>query len=145
MILSPSGKICICPGAQLLFMCQASTVRNPQTDWLIHFEVTGLSNVTHSYVSGDPLGEVQIDSRNGYNFTFNLTYNNEDNNTSLLTSTLMFTNTNTTSPLHQATISCSNGERNEEAVLYICTGKVLYNMRMHLAKLYSLGLLNTSF
>ena len=124
MILSPSGKICISPGEQLLFMCQASA-RSPKTDWLIHFKAAGLSNVTHSYISGDHLGEIQIDSRNGYSFTFNLTYYYEDNNTSLLTSTLMFTIINTTSPLHQATIDCSIGQRNEEAVLYICTGKVL--------------------
>ena len=130
-ILSPSGKICIHPGNQFLFMCQVSARdHNPRTDWLIHFEEPSLSNVSQSYISDDPLGQVQTNSRNEYSFTFNLTFS--DNSTSdhdsvqVLISTLILTIiTNTTSPLHQVTISCSNGEQNEMATLHICSGKLL--------------------
>ena len=125
-ILSPSGKICIHPGDQLLFMCQVSAHdHNPQIDWLIYFEEPSLSNVSRIYLSKDPLGQVQGDIRSEYNFTFNLTFSDNSTSVQVLISTLIFTITNTTNPLHQAIISCSNGAQNEMAILYTCTGKEL--------------------
>ena len=129
MSFSPGGRVCICPGEQVLFTCQVSEhdIAPPQIHWLIHFEAPDLSDVHQSYViSADHLGDMQTDSRNGYNFTFNLTkFNYNDNNTSFLTSTLMITiarssNVNT---FNKATITC-NQEQNE-AVLQICTGNHL--------------------
>ena len=107
-------------------MCQVSARdHNPQTNWLIHFEEPSLSNVSKIYISKDPLGQVQGDIRNEYNFTFNLTFSDNSTSVQELISTLYFTITNTTSPLHQAIISCSNGEQNEKATLHICSGKLL--------------------
>ena len=120
--LSPSGKVCICPGEQLLFTCQVSGHNNKtKIDWLIQFEETGLSNVAQSYVSEDPVDDVTMDDRNGYTFAFNLMYYS----TSVLISTLKVTTTLiNVSTLHQATINC-NHETNEVVaqILHICTGK----------------------
>ena len=86
MSLSPSGRVCICPGEQLLFTCQVSdsghNYTQLQINWMIQFEAPdrGLSDMHQSFVSTDPLGDLQTDYRNGYNFTFNLT-NYDDNNT----------------------------------------------------------------
>ena len=127
-ILSPSGKIRIHPGDQLLFMCQVSAHdHNPHIDWLIYFEEPSLSNVSQIYISKDPLGQVQGDIRSECNFTFNLTFSNNSTSVQVLISTLIVTITNTTrlSPLHQAIISCSNGEQNEKATLHVCSGKLL--------------------
>lgn len=135
MNLSPSGRVCICPGEQthVLFTCQVSVHNNasmPGIDWLIQFEATDQPAVHQSYISGDPLGDIKTNSRNGYNFTFNLTYSGSS--TSLLpflTSTLIITITRSRfNTIHRATIDC-NQEQNEEAstVLQICIDNHLAN------------------
>ena len=117
MSLSPSGKVCICPGDQLLFTCRASSHNDtsPQIDWLIQFEAPDrdLSDIQQTYISEDHLGDVVTDNQEEYTFTFNLTY--KDNTTSLLMSTLVVTIASNISTSHQA----CNEEQNEETILYI--------------------------
>ena len=128
MVLSPRGGLCICPGEQLILTCQASDSSNNHTElrieWLIQFEQPDLSDVHQSYIPTENLGDTYYtDSRNEYNFTFNLTnLNDDDSSVHVLTSMLIIATTSLGSSnvnaFHMVTVDCNR----EKAVLQVCTG-----------------------
>ena len=75
--LYPVGEVNVCPGNTRVFTCQVSMGTNMinRIEWLIQFEALDLSDILQSYILADPLGDVHIDIRSGYTFTFNLTSN----------------------------------------------------------------------
>ena len=121
--LFPVGEVNICLRETRMFTCQVSTATtsHPTINWLIQFEAPGLSDIQQSYISDDPLGDVQVDYRRGYIFTFNLTSNNALNLVSTLIVTLNVNNMDhDQTSFSVATVICN--QANESATLRITTG-----------------------
>ena len=113
----------VCLGETLEFTCQVSGQPSPsRLVWMIQFE-DSLSepDVIQSYISSDPLGQIQRDRRSGYSFAFNLT----SSNTSVLVSTMMVTvDANSSLMISTATVTCGEGS-SEWAVLRIFDGNTI--------------------
>ena len=92
--------------------------------------------VIHSYISSDPLGQIQRDRRSGYSFAFNLT----SSNTSVLVSTMTVTvDANSSLMISTATVTCGEGS-SEWAVLRIFDGNTINDICLiqHLCQLNDL-------
>ena len=118
--LSPSGEIHVCLGESLTFTCWVPHQPSlPRIEWRVHFEESlSLSNVLQSYISSDPVGQIQRDHRSGYSFVFNLT----SSSTSFLVSTMMVTvDANSSMMISSASVNCGQ-QPSEWAVLHVFHG-----------------------
>ena len=130
LALSPSGEVCVCLGESLKFTCQVSGPS--RLEWMIQFEGSlSEPDVIQSYISSDPVGQIQRDHRSGYSFAFNLTFSN----TSVLVSTMMVTiDANSSLMISTATVTCGEGF-SEWAVLRIVDGNTIVCLIQHLCQL----------
>ena len=87
----------ICPQQPVEFTCTSTQ----WLQWRIMFEGSlTLSDVTKEYLPTDPVGHTRIEIRNGLNFAFNLTVSNQSQLVSVMTVTLISTNTITNMTVH---------------------------------------------
>ena len=122
--LYPTGEVNICPGDTRVFTCQismATNMVNHRIDWLIQFEALDLSDVLQSYILADPLGDIHIDIRSVYTFTFNLTSSSSLDFVSTLTVILDANTMVDQTSFSIATVDCN--QANNSAILHITTSR----------------------
>ena len=117
--LLPVGEVHTCPGETQVYTCRVSGQLSPlQLEWRVHFE-DSLSepDVIQSYISSDPVGQIQRDHRTGYSFTFNLT---SSGSTGLVSTMTIIIDVNIGTLINPAAVNC--GREDESSLLRIHDG-----------------------